>query len=203
MDGGDRKLPLPPAVSSVVEARTGDAVFIVDPGYRIVHWDERMEELTGKLRGGSAVLVDYKGINVAQSTQLRARSRESGVEFVVAKNTLTKRAADAAGVEGLEEFLVGPTALAFSEDPVVGAKLMAEFADQVESFVLKGGLLEGERILDQDGVVALSRLPGRDQLLAQLLGAIQAPVAGLVTVLNAPLRNLAVVLNQVAEQKQS
>jgi large subunit ribosomal protein L10 len=69
--------------------------------------------------------------------------------------------------------------------------------------VLKGGLLEGERVLDQDGVVALSRLPGRDQLLAQLLGAIQTPVAGLVTVLNAPLRNLAVVLNQVAEQKQS
>ncbi len=162
-----------------------------------------IEELTEKLRGNSAVLVDFKGINVAQSTELRARSRESGVEFVVAKNTLTKRAADAAGVEGLEEFLVGPTALAFSEDPVVGAKLMAEFASQVESFDLKGGLLEGERILDQDGVVALSRLPGRDQLLAQLLGAIQAPVAGLITVLNAPLRNLAVVLNQVAEQKQS
>lgn len=161
-----------------------------------------IEGLTERLRSGSAVLVDYKGINVAQSTELRARSRESGVEFVVAKNTLTRRAADAAGIEGLEEYLVGPTALAFSEDPVVGAKVMAEFADRVESFVLKGGLLEGERILDQEGVVALSRLPGRDQLLAQLLGAIQAPVAGLVTVLNAPLRNLAAVLNQVAEQKQ-
>ena len=162
-----------------------------------------IEELTEKLRGNSAVLVDFKGINVAQSTQLRARSRESGVEFVVAKNTLTKRAADAAGVEGLEEFLVGPTALAFSEDPLAGAKLMAEFATEIEAFELKGGLLDGGRVVDTEGVMALSRLPGREQLLAQLLGAIQSPVAGLVTVLNAPLRNLAVVLNQVAEQKQS
>ena len=147
------------------------------------------------------MLVDYQGINVAQSTQLRARSRESGIEFVVAKNTLTQRAADQAGVEGLEELLVGPTALAFSEDPVAGAKLMAEFADEIEAFELKGGLFDGGRVVDAEGVVALSRLPGREQLLAQLLGAIKSPVAGLVTVLNAPLRNLAVVLNQVAEQK--
>ncbi len=160
-----------------------------------------IEELTEKLRGGSAVLVDYQGMEVARSTQLRARSRELGVEFVVAKNTLARRAADAAGVDGLSEYLVGPTALAFSEDPVASAKLMAEFADQVDSFALKGGVLEGERVLNEADVVALSKLPGRDQLLAQLLGAIQAPIAGLVTVLNAPLRNLAIVLNQVADQK--
>ncbi len=160
-----------------------------------------IEELAEKLRDNSAVLVDYQGINVAQSTQLRARSRESGIEFVVAKNTLAQRAADQAGVEGLEELLVGPTALAFSEDPVAGAKLMAEFANEIEAFELKGGLLDGGRVEDAESVVALSRLPSREQLLAQLLGAIQSPVAGLVTVLNAPLRNLAVVLNQVAEQK--
>lgn len=162
-----------------------------------------IEDLAGKMRGGTAVLVDYQGINVAQSTDLRARSREAGVEFIVAKNTLARRAANEAGVEGLDEYLTGPTALAFSDDPVASAKLMAEFADQVESFALKGGLLEGERVLDEAGVVALSKLPGRDQLLAQLLGAIQFPVAGLVNVLNAPLRNLAVVMNQVAEQKSA
>jgi large subunit ribosomal protein L10 len=160
-----------------------------------------IEELAEKLSDNSAVLVDYQGINVAQSTQLRARSRESGIEFVVAKNTLTQRAADQAGVEGLEELLVGPTALAFSEDPLAGAKLMAEFATEIDAFELKGGLLDGGRVVDVEGVMALSRLPGREQLLAQLLGAIQSPVAGLVTVLNAPLRNLAAVLNQVAEQK--
>ena len=162
-----------------------------------------IEDLAEKLRGSAVVLVDYKGINVAQSTKLRARSRESGVDFVVAKNTLAKRAADQAGVEGLDEFLVGPTAIAFSEDPVVGAKLMAEFAGQVESFVLKGGLLEGGRVLDEAGVVALSRLPGREQLIAQVVGGIGSPLTSFVTVLNNTVQGLVVALGQIAEQKQA
>ena len=160
-----------------------------------------IEELAEKLRGGSAVLVDYQGMDVAQSTQLRARSREAGVEFVVAKNTLTRRAAGEAGVEDLSEYLVGPTALAFSEDPVASAKLMAEFADQVESFALKGGLLEGGRVLDEAEIVALSRLPGREQLLAQVVGGISSPLTGLVNVLNNTVQGLVVALNQIAEQK--
>ena len=160
-----------------------------------------IEELAEKLRGGSAVLVDYQGMDVARSTQLRARSREAGVEFVVAKNTLTRRAAGEAGVEDLSEYLVGPTALAFSEDPVASAKLMAEFADQVESFALKGGLLEGGRVLDETEVVALSRLPGREQLLAQVVGGISSPLTGLVNVLNNTVQGLVVALNQIAEQK--
>ena len=162
-----------------------------------------IEELAEKLRGGSAVLVDYQGMDVARSTQLRARSREAGVEFVVAKNTLTRRAADEAGVDDLSEYLVGPTALAFSEDPVASAKLMAEFADQVESFALKGGLLEGGRVLNESSVVALSRLPGREQLLAQVVGGISSPLTGLVTLLNNTVQGLVVALNQIAEQKQN
>ena len=108
-----------------------------------------------------------------------------------------------AGVEGLSEFLVGPTALAFSEDPVASAKLMAEFADQVESFALKGGLLEGGRVLGEAEVVALSKLPGREQLLAQIVGGISSPLTGLVTVLNNTVQGLVVALGQIAEQKQS
>jgi large subunit ribosomal protein L10 len=162
-----------------------------------------IEELTEKLKGGSVVFVDYKGMNVAQSTRLRARSRESGVEFVVAKNTLAQRAANQAGVEGISEYLVGPTALAFSEDPVVSAKLMAEFSDEIRTFELKGGLLDGDQVVDAEGVVALSRLPEREQLIVQVVGGIQSPIAGLVNVLNGTIRNLAVVLNQVAEQKGS
>jgi large subunit ribosomal protein L10 len=162
-----------------------------------------IQEIAEKLRGNSAVLVDYQGMNVAQSTQLRARSREAGVEFVVAKNTLTRMAADEAGVEDLSEYLVGPTALAFSEDPVASAKLMAEFAGQVESFTLKGGLLEGGRVLNEADVVALSRLPGREQLLAQVVGGISSPLTGLVTVLNNTIQGLVVALGQIAEQKQS
>jgi large subunit ribosomal protein L10 len=160
-----------------------------------------IQEIAEKLRGNSAVLVDYQGMNVAQSTQLRARSREAGVEFVVAKNTLTRMAADEAGVEDLSQYLVGPTALAFSEDPVASAKLMAEFAEQVESFALKGGLLEGGRVLDEGEVAALSRLPGREQLLAQIVGGISSPLTGLVTVLNNTVQGLVVALNQIAEQK--
>lgn len=162
-----------------------------------------IEELAGKLRGNSAVLVDYQGINVAQSTDLRQQSRDAGVEFVVAKNTLTKRAADEAGIEGLAKYLVGPTALAFSEDPVASAKLMAKFADEVESFVLKGGLLEGERVLDESEVVALSKLPGREQLIAQIVGGISSPLTGFVTVLNNTIQGLVVALGQIAEQKQA
>jgi large subunit ribosomal protein L10 len=162
-----------------------------------------IEELAGKLRESSAVLVDYQGMDVARSTQLRARSREAGVEFVVAKNTLTRRAADEAGVGDLSEYLVGPTALAFSEDPVASAKLMAEFADQVESFVLKGGLLEGGRVLDEASVVALSKLPGREQLLAQVVGGISSPLTGLVNVLNNTVQGLVIALNQIAEQKNA
>ena len=160
-----------------------------------------IQEIAEKLRGNSAVLVDYQGMNVAQSTQLRARSREAGVEFVVAKNTLTRMAADEAGVEDLSQYLIGPTALAFSEDPVASAKLMAEFAEQVESFALKGGLLEGGRVLDEAEVAALSRLPGREQLLAQVVGGISSPLTGLVTVLNNTVKGLVVALNQIAEQK--
>jgi large subunit ribosomal protein L10 len=162
-----------------------------------------IEELSEKLRGSSAVLVDYQGMDVAQSTQLRARSREAGVEFVVAKNTLTRMAAGEAGVEDLSEFLVGPTALAFSDDPVASAKLMAEFADQVESFNLKGGLLEGGQVLDEASVVALSRLPGREQLLAQIVGGISSPLTGLVNVLNNTVQGLVIALNQIAEQKNA
>ena len=160
-----------------------------------------IEGLAEKLRSGSAVLVDYQGMNVARSTELRRRSRDAGVEFVVAKNTLARRAADEAGVEDLTEYLVGPTALAFSEDPVASAKLMAEFAAQVESFTLKGGLLEGGRVLDGADVVALSRLPGREQLLAQVVGGISSPITGLVTVLNNTIQGLVVALGQIAEQK--
>ncbi len=162
-----------------------------------------IERLAGKLREGSAILVDYQGMDVARTTDLRRRSRESDVEFVVAKNTLTKRAADEAGVEGLQEFLQGPTALAFSEDPVASAKLMAEFADQVESFALKGGVLDGGRILSEADVVALSRLPGREQLIAQVVGGISSPLTSFVTVLNNTVQGLVVALGQIAEQKQN
>lgn len=161
-----------------------------------------IDEIAEKLKSNSAVLVDYQGMNVAQSTDLRRKSRESGVDFIVAKNTLTRMAADKAGVSGLNDYLVGPTALAFSEDPVASAKLMAEFSDQVETFVMKAGLLDGETVIGESDVVALSKLPGRDQLVAQIVGGISSPLTGFVTVLNNTVQGLVVALGQIAEQKQ-
>lgn len=160
-----------------------------------------IEELTEKLRGNSVIAVNYQGLNVARSNELRARSREAGVEFLVVKNTLARRAAEAAGAEALSEFMVGPTAVALSQDPVASAKLMTEVAGDVETFEIKGGLLDGGRLVSAAEVEQLSRLPGREQLLAQVVGGFQAPIAGLVNVLNGTIRNLAVVLNQVAQQK--
>lgn len=162
-----------------------------------------IEDLTARLSSGSAVAVDYKGINVAQSTDLRRRAREAGVQFVVAKNTLAKRAADAAGVDGFSDYLVGPTAIAFSEDPVVSAKLMAEFADQIEPFTLKGGLLADGRVLDESEVVALSKLPPREQLISQVVGGIASPLTSFVTVLNNTVSGLVITLDQIAKQKQA
>jgi large subunit ribosomal protein L10 len=161
-----------------------------------------IEDLAEKLKG-SAVLVDYQGINVAQSTELRRRSREAGVDFVVAKNTLARMAAERAGVEGLSEHLVGPTAIAFSEDAVASAKLMAEFADNIEPFVMKAGLLDGSRVLGEGDVVALSKLPPREQLIAQVVGGISSPLTSFVTVLNNTVQGLVIALGQIAEQKQA
>jgi large subunit ribosomal protein L10 len=93
--------------------------------------------------------------------------------------------------------------MAFSEDVVAGAKLMGEFSDEIETFEIKGGLLDGGRLVDAAGVEAISRLPGREQLIAQVVGGIQSPIAGLVNVLNGTIHNLAVVLNVVAEQKNA
>ncbi len=163
-----------------------------------------IDELTERLGQGSALVVDYQGMDVAQSTRLRARSRESGVEFVVAKNTLARRAADAAGIDGdFTGFLIGPTAIAFSEDPVTSAKLMAEFSDEIETFTLKGGILEGGRVLGEADVVALSKLPSREQLIAQVVGGISSPLTSFVMVLNNTVQGLVVALGQIAEQKQS
>lgn len=163
-----------------------------------------VEELAEKLRSGSALVVDYQGMNVAQSTELRRRSRELGVEFVVAKNTLARRAADAAGIDGeFSGFFTGPTAIAFSEDPVAGAKLLAEFADQIETFTLKGGRLDDGQVLDAEQVVALSKLPGREQLIAQVVGGLAAPISALVNVLNNTVQGLVIALNQIAEQKRA
>lgn len=162
-----------------------------------------VSELYDKLsRSQSVILADYRGLNVAEVTELRKKLREAGVELKVAKNTLTRLAAAKANIEGLNPYLEGPTALAFGyEDPVAPAKILSTFAKDHKNLELKAGLLEG-KVIDLEKVKSLADLPSREALLGQLLGLIQAPVRNLVNVLSAPIRNTVYVLEAI-RKKQS
>ncbi len=152
-------------------------------------------------RSQSVILADYRGLNVAEVTELRKKLREAGVEYKVAKNTLTSRAAKAANIDGLDRFLSGPTALAFGfNDVVVPAKILADFAKDHKKLELKGGILEG-KVIDLAAVEELANLPSQEALLCQVAGMFQAPMRGLVTVLSGPLRNAAYAVEAIRKQK--
>lgn len=162
-----------------------------------------VDEITDRLqRSVSAVLTDYRGLNVTEATKLRKELRDAGIEYRVLKNTLTRLAADRVGLAGLKKDLVGPIAIAFSyDDPVAPARILAKFAKDYKKLVLKSGILEG-KIIDVDGVTALAELPSREILLSQVLAGFQAPVSGFVNVLQGNLRNFACVINAIKEQKE-
>ena len=164
-----------------------------------------MEELAGKLKNSVAgVLVDYKGINVANDTKLRRELRAAGVEYAVIKNSMLRRAFEQAGFTGLDNVLEGTTALAISEsDHVVAAKILTKYAAASRGqFTVKAGYVEGGAI-DAAGVESLATLPSREELVAKALGGLNAPITGFVHVLNANLRGLVVALNAIAEKQAS
>lgn len=158
--------------------------------------------MTEEIKNAAAgVFVDYKGITVADDTKLRKELREAGVKYNVVKNTLTLRACKDAGLEGVEELLNGTTALATSaEDPVAAAKILSKFAETAPNFSIKAGFVDG-KMLSVSEVDALAKLPSKEVLIAKVLGGIQAPISGLVNVLNGNIRGLVVALNAIAEQK--
>jgi large subunit ribosomal protein L10 len=158
--------------------------------------------LTDKIKSAqSIVLADYRGLTVEQDTALRNALRAAGVEYKVVKNTLTSLAMKASGLEDLEGYLSGPTAMAISStDAVAPAKILAEYAKKFDKLELKGGVVEG-KVIDVDGIKALAELPSREVLIAKVLGGFNAPISGFVNVLNANLKGLVVALNAIAEQK--
>jgi large subunit ribosomal protein L10 len=162
-----------------------------------------VRELSDELGAAKGVvLVEYRGINVSQDTELRAALRKAGVRYHVVKNTMTTFAAKDAGLDGLLKALAGPTAMATSAaDPVAPARIMSEYAKKIESLKIKAGVVEG-KVIDAGGVASLAEMPSKEQLIAMLLGALKAPVSGLATVLNANTRGLAIVLNAVLEKKR-
>ena len=148
-------------------------------------------EISELLNGAAtAVVVDYRGLTVAQDTELRKQLREAGVSYKVYKNTMIKRAAEGTDFAALDPHLEGPTAIAVSkEDATAPARILAEFAKKADKLEIKGGVVEGT-YYDAKGMQVIATIPSREVLLGRLLGSMQSPIA-----------NFARVLNQIAEKQ--
>ncbi len=149
-----------------------------------------VDEISGVISGAqSVVVVDYRGLTVAEDTQLRKQLREAGVSYKVYKNTLVSRAVEGTEFEGLRDVLEGPSAFAVSaDDATAPARILAKFAKTAPALEIKAGVVEGT-YYDAEGMKAIAAVPSREELLSKLLGSLQSPIT-----------NLARVLNQIAEQ---
>ena len=163
---------------------------------------EAVAELKERLQSHVvAIATQYKGVTVEQVTELRRKLRAAGVEFKVYKNTLVKRALDELGITGGAGLLEGPTAWAFSNDPVTPAKVIRDFAKEVKVVAMNGGVLEG-RAITKAQAESLASLPAKEVLLGQVVWTIAGPLRNLLGVLNGVPRNLASVLDQIRKQKE-
>ena len=166
--------------------------------------EQIVKDLTSRLKDTETIyLTDLTGLNVEALTDLRSRFRAESVECQVFKNTLTRFAVKNAGLPDLGEHLDGPTALVISDDPVTPAKILTDFGKTHEDRPrIKGGLLSGA-LIDVSQIEAMSKLPSREELLARTVGAIAAPIHGLVFSLSGVLGNMVRVLAAVARKKES
>lgn len=151
-----------------------------------------VQEITDKFKGSqSTVLVNYRGLDVTEVTELRKQLREENVDFKVYKNTMTRRAVEQAELNELSDTLVGPTAIAFSKDDVIApAKVLGKFAKDHKALEIKGGVIEG-KVATLEQLTELAQLPNYDGLVSMLLSVLQAPI-----------RNLAYVTKAISEQKE-
>lgn len=141
-------------------------------------------EVSGKLAGAqAAMLAEYRGLTVAQMTQLRRKAHDSQVYLRVVKNTLARRAVEGTDFECLKDQMTGPLAVAISNDPVAVAKILSEFAKDNTLLKIKAAAMSG-KLMTVDQVQALAKLPGREQLIAMLMGTMQAPIQKFVQTLN-------------------
>jgi large subunit ribosomal protein L10 len=162
-------------------------------------------EIATQIQESEAVYaVDYRGISVTQAAELRGRLRDADATFRIVKNTLTERAADEAGADGLKPLLAGPTALTFVRgDAAVAAKALRDYARTTNDLLaFKGGLLGAEPV-DADQIRSIAALPARDVLYGQLVGVVASPITGLARSLGALVGGLAIALGGVLEKKES
>jgi large subunit ribosomal protein L10 len=163
-----------------------------------------VEELTEQLRASPNLYVtDFSGLNVLRMTEFRRRLRAAGVRYVVVKNTLAQRALAANSVTELDQHLSGPTGLVLAgRDPVAAAKVLSDFAREFEKPTIKGGLVDG-RAVTPDQVQRLASLPSREQLLGQLAGTMQAPLAQFAGVMNGMLYQMVGALEALRTQRSA
>lgn len=163
---------------------------------------QQVQELVELLKDADGlVLTEYRGLSVAEVTELRRKLAESsqGV-YKVAKNTLVRIALENLGQPQMDEYLAGPTAVAISRGDVVRlAKDLDEFAKKHDRFVIKAGLIDGQ-VFSGEQVKAIAKLPPREELVAKLLGSLQAPLYGLASVMIGPVRGLAIALSEIAKK---
>ena len=150
-----------------------------------------VEEISANIKDAqSVVIVDHRGLTVAEDTELRKQLREAGITYKVYKNTMMNFAFKGTDCEGLAPYLEGPSAIAISKDDATApARILCKFAKTAKALEIKGGVVEGT-VYDSKGIEAISNVPSREELLGKLLGSIQSPIT-----------NLARVLNQIAEQQ--
>ena len=160
-----------------------------------------IDEVAGQISESEAIFaVDYRGISVPQAAELRTKLRDADASFRIVKNTLTERAADQAGADGLKDYLEGPTAMTFVRgDAAVAAKALNDFARASGLLAFKGGWMNGKP-LTVDEIVSISRLPTRDVLYGQLVGMVASPITGLATGLNNLIAGFARQLQAIHDQ---
>ena len=164
-----------------------------------------IDEVAAQISESEAVFaVDYRGISVPQAAELRTRLRDADASFRVVKNTLTERAADKAGADGLKELLEGPTALTLVKDgdAALAAKALSRFRRETELLAFKGGLMDGEPLTVEE-IESIARLPAREVLHGQFVGVLASPITGLVRGLASMIGGLASQLQQIAEQQEN
>ncbi len=170
------------------------------------HKEAIVKEIEEKIENSkSIVVVDYKGLTVAQATELRSRFRENDVEYKVYKNTLSRRAFENLGYTDILEHLTGPNAIAFAiSDATASAKVTTKFSEENNKLEIKAGML-GTEVIDAAQVAKLAKIPSREVLIGKLVGSLNAPISNFVNttqqLLHSPMRNLIHVAETLAERK--
>lgn len=166
--------------------------------------EKRVSEIEAMLASARGIyLADYQGLNVEQINDLRNKLREASVTFKVVKNTLARRSVDQVGLEELKQYLTGPTAMAFClADPILGAKILSDFKKQNEKLELKACVFDNQ-VYDKNYIEKIANLPAVEQIKAQAMGMMSAPLQSMVGVLKNLLTSTVIVLNQIKKQRES